>query len=57
MNTRLIRLAVFAAALLVVLAALSACGKRGDPVRPGTDPAAAPAVEDTDTAEDPEDLF
>jgi hypothetical protein len=53
MNIRLIRLAVFAAALLVVIAVLSACGKRGDPVRPGE----APAVEDTETVEDPEDLF
>jgi hypothetical protein len=48
-----IRIAIFAAALLAVLAALSACGKRGDPVRPGEEP----AVEDTDTAEDPEELF
>ena len=40
MTPRLIRLAVFAAALLAVLAALSACGKRGDPIRPGEEPAA-----------------
>lgn len=40
MNLRLIRLAVFAAALLVVLAVVSACGKRGDPIRPGQEPAA-----------------
>ncbi len=35
MNLRLIRLAVFAAALLAVLAVVSACGKKGPPVRPG----------------------
>jgi predicted small lipoprotein YifL len=40
MNIRLIRLAVFAAALLAVLAALSACGKRGEPIRPGQEPPA-----------------
>ena len=49
MNARLIRLAIFAAALLVVLAVLSACGKRGDPVRPGQEPAAEASEE--------EDLF
>lgn len=45
MNLRLIRLAVFAAALLAVIAALSACGKRGDPVRPGQE---LPAAEEED---------
>jgi hypothetical protein len=57
MNTRTIRLGVFAAALLAVLAALSACGKQGDPVRPGVEAAAEPAAEDVETAEDPEELF
>jgi predicted small lipoprotein YifL len=57
MNIRLIRLAVFAAALLAVLAVVSACGKRGDPVRPRPDPAAEPASQDTETVEDPEELF
>jgi hypothetical protein len=40
MNLRLVRLAVFAAALLAVIAALSACGKKGDPIRPGEEPPA-----------------
>ena len=57
MNIRTIRLAVFAAALLAVLAALSACGKKGDPIRPGVEPAAEPVAADVETAEDPEELF
>jgi predicted small lipoprotein YifL len=51
MNLRLIRLAVFAAALLAVPALLSACGKKGDLVRPSAEPVAE------DTAEDTEELF
>ena len=38
MTIRVIRLAIFAAALLAVLAVLSACGKKGDPIRPGEEP-------------------
>jgi predicted small lipoprotein YifL len=37
MNMRLFRLAIFAFALLAVIAALSACGKKGEPVRPGAE--------------------
>ena len=42
---RLLRLAIFAAALLVVIIALSACGKKGAPVRPGEVPPAEESEE------------
>ncbi len=38
MNTRVLRLSIFAVALLVVLIALSACGRKGDLIRPGEEP-------------------
>ena len=38
MNLKLVRLSLIAVVLLGMLAALSACGKRGDPVRPGDEP-------------------
>ena len=35
MNLKTMRLSVIAVALLAALVALSGCGKKGDPIRPG----------------------
>jgi predicted small lipoprotein YifL len=40
---RVLRLSIFAVALIVVLLALAACGRKGDPIPPGAEP---PADED-----------
>ena len=38
MNPKLLRLSVLAVGLLAMIAILSTCGKRGDPIRPGDEP-------------------
>lgn len=39
MTARTLRLSLLAVTLLALLPALSACGKKGDPLRPGEEPA------------------